>query len=317
MCGAASTTMHEMLQVATLLNDVIMIELNVPKFSEPIKFADAFKQALYMAVRYDGTNVYLVVNDAQLRDPVYIDYVYNYVAYVGKDEDCILMDETFRAKILEIEVELFKKNPENFKYDKNKQPNLQTCMSKAIEKLMRHVHIVLMINDLQTYHEWVSLFPGLETRFDVMFVDDLSTEGYKQMTKTFLERTKIDEDMDAADMSHLVKSLVHAKDACKYRMFDNFFAPSAQRNMKHEEYMNGQGMEAMFPNAQKANYYLFDDGNFKVMDPTLKQVNYNMRCDLDFAMKGKYVLFLEVFRFLYDFLSLNLSIRKNYYQTFI
>jgi len=55
-------------------------------------------------------------------------------------------------------------------------------MSKAIEKLMRHVHIVLMINDLQTYHEWISLFPGLETRFDVMFVDDLSTEGYKQMT---------------------------------------------------------------------------------------------------------------------------------------
>jgi hypothetical protein len=43
MCGAASTTMHEMLQVATLLNDVIMIELNVPKFAEPIKFAEAFK----------------------------------------------------------------------------------------------------------------------------------------------------------------------------------------------------------------------------------------------------------------------------------
>lgn len=27
-------------------------------------------------------------------------------------------------------------------------------------------------------------------------------------------------------------------------------------------------------------------------------------------------MYLEVFRFLYDFLSLNLSIRKNYYQTF-
>jgi hypothetical protein len=77
--------------------------------------------------------------------------------------------------------------------------------------------------------------------------------------------------------------------------------------------MNGQGIEAMFPNSQKANFFLYDDGNFKVIDPTLKQVNYNMRCDLDFAMKGKYVLFLEVFRFLYDFLSLNLSIRKNYY----
>ena len=28
-------------------------------------------------------------------------------------------------------------------------------------------------------------------------------------------------------------------------------------------------------------------------------------------------MFLEVFRFFYDFLSLNLSIRKNYYETFI
>jgi hypothetical protein len=34
-------------------------------------------------------------------------------------------------------------------------------------------------------------------------------------------------------------------------------------------------------------------------------------------MKGKFIMFLEVFRFLYDFLSLNLSIRKNYYETFI
>jgi peptidoglycan hydrolase CwlO-like protein len=34
-------------------------------------------------------------------------------------------------------------------------------------------------------------------------------------------------------------------------------------------------------------------------------------------MKARYTMFLEVFRFLYDFLSLNLSIRKNYYETFI
>ena len=42
-----------------------------------------------------------------------------------------------------------------------------------------------------------------------------------------------------------------------------------------------------------------------------------MRAELDAVMKGRYVQYLEVFRFLYDFLSLNLSIRKNYYNTFI
>ena len=85
--------MHEMLQVATLLNDVIMLELDAPKYNEPSKFAAAFKQALSMIVRYDGLNAYLVVNDHQLRDPVYIDFLYNYVCSIGKEEDCILMDE--------------------------------------------------------------------------------------------------------------------------------------------------------------------------------------------------------------------------------
>lgn len=34
-------------------------------------------------------------------------------------------------------------------------------------------------------------------------------------------------------------------------------------------------------------------------------------------MQSRYIMYLEVFRFLYDFLSLNLSIRKNYYEAFI
>jgi peptidoglycan hydrolase CwlO-like protein len=34
-------------------------------------------------------------------------------------------------------------------------------------------------------------------------------------------------------------------------------------------------------------------------------------------MKARFIMYLEVFRFLYDFLSLNLSIRKTYFETFI
>lgn len=89
------------------------------------------------------------------------------------------MDEDFREKCIAVEVELFMKNKDNFKYDKNKKPNLTLCLDKAVEKLMRHVHIVFMINDLQTYHEWISLFPGIETKCDVMFIDDLSRDGYE------------------------------------------------------------------------------------------------------------------------------------------
>ena len=52
-----------MLQVATLLNDVVMLELNAPKFNEPTKFAEAFKQALLAAVRFDDSNSFIVIND--------------------------------------------------------------------------------------------------------------------------------------------------------------------------------------------------------------------------------------------------------------
>ena len=84
-----------------------------------------------------------------------------------------------------------------------------------------------------------------------------------------------------------------------------------------EPYMNGMGLETIWPSDKKAHYFVLEDAKFRVENPLLKQVNYNTRLELCSVMKTKYVMFLEVFRFLYDFLSLNLSIRKNYYQTFL
>lgn len=155
----------------------------------------------------DETNCYIVIHDEQLRDPIYIDFVYNYINNIGKDEECILMDDDFKTKITNVEVDLFMKNLANFKYDKNKKPNLDACLKNGVKKLMKHAHIVFMINDMQTYHEWFSLFPGLETKCDVMFMDDLHTEGYYSLTQTFLERSKIDEDMEDAEKEHLVKAM--------------------------------------------------------------------------------------------------------------
>jgi hypothetical protein len=34
--------------------------------------------------------------------------------------------------------------------------------------------------------------------------------------------------------------------------------------------MNGEGVETIYPNEKKMNFYMFDDGNFKVNDPLLK-----------------------------------------------
>ena len=74
--------------------------------------------------------------------------MYNYITNIGKDEECILMDQEFKDNITNVEVELFMKNKENFKYDKNKKPNLDACLKNGVKKLMKHAHIVFMINDL-------------------------------------------------------------------------------------------------------------------------------------------------------------------------
>mmetsp|Transcript_29871 Transcript_29871/g.45660 ORF Transcript_29871/g.45660 Transcript_29871/m.45660 type:complete len:171 (+) Transcript_29871:691-1203(+) len=101
------------------------------------------------------------------------------------------------------------------------------------------------------------------------------------------------------------------------KVFDNFYTQEARKNYACDDYLNGQGVEAVYSSEKKAHFYMFDDGDFKVYDPTLKQVNYNLPTELTSVMKAKFIMYLEVFRFLYDFLSLNLSIRKNYYDTFI
>jgi len=58
------------------------------------------------------------------------------------------MNDEFKKKVIEIEVDIFMKNKDNFKYDKNKQPNHEVCFKKSVEKLMKYAHIVLIINEL-------------------------------------------------------------------------------------------------------------------------------------------------------------------------
>ena len=316
LCGSASAAKYESLQIAAIVNGVVMLELNVAKFNEPAKFADAFKQALLTVARLDDTNCFLVINDEQLRDPIYIDYAYNYISNIGKDEECILMDEEFKAEITNVQVELFMKNKENFKYDKNKKPNLEQCLKKGVSKLMNKVHIVFMISDLQTYYEWISLFPGLETRCEVMFLDDLVKDGYNKLTDAFLAGPKVDGDGADEDRESLVASLVYAKDAINGKIFGTFYNAESTKRYTIDEYYNGRGVETVYPSDRKANHHMFEDGSFRVYDPLLKQVSYNLRAELNLVMKSRYIMYLEVFRFLYDFLALNLTIRKEYYAAF-
>jgi hypothetical protein len=88
----------------------------------------------------------------------------------------------------------------------------------------------MMVNDLQTYHEWVSLFPGLETKCDVQFSHDLDKEGYQTLARNFLDRSKTEEHMSGDDRKNLVKAICFAKDKVKENILKNFYSQEAIKN---------------------------------------------------------------------------------------
>ena len=94
---------------------------------------------------------------------------------ICNNETCILMDDEFKQTLIDIEKDI--QASSGFK--KVNQPNNEIFLLQAIRKIQKNVHIVFMITELQSYFEWVSLFPGLESKCEVLFMDELSTEGYK------------------------------------------------------------------------------------------------------------------------------------------
>ena len=66
------------MQLSAILNDIVILELDVPCFGQPLQFAAAFKNALKSAAKLD-TPVAIQIAEAQLRDPIYFDYIFTYM----------------------------------------------------------------------------------------------------------------------------------------------------------------------------------------------------------------------------------------------
>ena len=92
---------HEYLQLAAILNDALILELNCEKYGQPLKFAQVFKQAVVSAVALN-TLTYIVVDDQQLRDPLYVDYVYHFIT---SGLSSILLDADFKQALVDVEQE--------------------------------------------------------------------------------------------------------------------------------------------------------------------------------------------------------------------
>ena len=85
-----------------------------------------------------------------------------------------------------------------------------------------------------------------------------------------MERSKIDEDVEEEEKDKLVKAMCIAKDITRNKIFENFYNVDIAKNYSYEKYLNGQGVETVFPSEHKAHFFMFGDGNFNVYDPFLK-----------------------------------------------
>lgn len=53
------------------------------------------------------------------------------------------------------------------------------------------LHIVFLFSDLMTYKETFQLFPQLEYACEVMFLEDMTPQGYQVTAENFLARSNI------------------------------------------------------------------------------------------------------------------------------
>jgi hypothetical protein len=56
-----------------------------------------------------------------------------------------------------------------------------------MRKIQKNLHVVLVIEELSTYFDWVSIYPSLEAMCEVIYMDEMSNEGYKQLTQAFFQ----------------------------------------------------------------------------------------------------------------------------------
>lgn len=97
-----------MVQLAAITNNAPMFEIDAPAYGEPLKFAYNLRQILLSVCKINKPS-YIVLNDQAVRDPVYYDYVYNFLSQLSRHESFVMFDDQFFVDLAAIEAQHIKK----------------------------------------------------------------------------------------------------------------------------------------------------------------------------------------------------------------
>ena len=197
-------------------------------------------------------------------------------------------------------------------------PDEATCFKQAVEKIRKALHIVFLFSDLMSYKEVFQLFPQLEYLCEVLFLDDLTPQGYHATADAFLERSNIARELQGqADVGVLSKSLYKVHTDVLELLLSSFYSNKMKENISWEVGPGHARCQFVFPDKDKLSGNVFAGaGGFTVADSEFRQTLFNMPVELGFMGKHRFAMFLEVFRFVYDLLSMHMQTRKRYYETF-
>jgi hypothetical protein len=179
------------------------------------------------------------------------------------------------------------------------------------------MHLIFIMSDLMTYKEVVGLFPQMEYLCEVMFLEDLTQKDYVEMSGSFLMRSNISDEI-LGDDQQLSKSFVEVRNRVKAILLKTFYSPKMLRNTVREELLTRGAAEFIFNNPEMISGNVFSSNQgYRVIDRELQQTMLNLPVEVFTLNKHRFGLLLEVFRFLFDLISMHLSIRKAYYETFL
>lgn len=177
---------------------------------------------------------------------------------------------------------------------------------------------MFLFSDLMTYKETFQLFPQMEYLSEVIFLDDITSNGYLAMAEGYLKRINTGKEIFMDDDQVLSKSLVEVRQRVKQQVFKSFYNSKMLQNIVSEECLTYGAAEFVFPDDDKLTGNIFaGNSGFSVVDPHLRQTLLNMPIEAAAVNKHRFGVYLELFRFIYDILGMHLAIRKSYLETFL
>ncbi len=98
--------------MAAILSNALIFEINVSRHAETFKFISHLKKLAISTVALDR-NAFILIKDSHIRDPIYIDFLYNFMQNLNNKYEYTVLwgDQDFKKQLIDIERAIYNSAP--------------------------------------------------------------------------------------------------------------------------------------------------------------------------------------------------------------